>query len=100
MFGWSDFDSWVLAALFTITLLSFAQGTDFTVQPLVVAVASLITVPMGIAAALSATAWGTLLLPLFFIGLVFYIGTLRQWLGSGALYYVLFAAAVLVMATA
>ena|SRR3989338_3711503 len=100
MFGWSDFDSWVLAALFTITLLAFVQGTDFTVQPLLVAAASLITVPMAIAGVLSASPIGTLLLPLFFIGLVFYFGTLREWLGSGAFYYILFAAAVLVMATA
>ena len=99
MFGWQGVDTWVVAALFLLALLTFAQSPDtgFAAQPLFVAAASIITVPIAIAGALMGTWWGVLLLPIFFIALVYYISTIHHWVGSGAFYFILVAAAVVVL---
>jgi hypothetical protein len=99
MFSWDGVDTWVVVALFVLALLTFAQNPDvgFASQPLFVAAASLITVPIAIAGALMGTWWGVLLLPIFFILFVYYIATVYRWVGSGAFYFILAAAAVVVL---
>lgn len=89
---------WVLYLLAAIALLSFAQGSDFSSQPILWAAASLLTIPLGIANALAATAFGMLLLPLFFIALVYYLHVLRVFLTNEVIYFILFAAGLVVLA--
>ena len=88
---------WVLMFLALLALLAFAQGTDFSAQPLVRAAASLITIPLGIANALTTTSFGMLLLPVFFILVVIYLNTLHFWLGNEVMYFILFAAALVAL---
>ncbi len=97
--GWY-WSTWALYLLVIIALLAFAQGKDFTGQPILWAAASLITIPLGIANALAGTAFGMLLLPVFFIGLVYYLATLRYWLGKEVLYFIIFAAGLLILSNA
>ncbi len=90
--------TWILYLLVAIALLAFAQGTDFSGQPVLWAAASLLTIPMGIASALASTTVGTIILPFFFIALVYYLHALRVFLSNEVIYFILFAAGLVVLA--
>jgi len=84
--------NWGFWLLVVIVALAFISGTPVESQPIVTGAAALLTVPLGIINSLAASTWGLILLPVLFIGLVYYFRTLDYYLGNEVLYFIAFAA--------
>lgn len=87
-----DWGFWLLVVLVG---LMFMAGTPVESQPLVTGAATLLTLPLAIVSALSATGWGLLLAPLLFVLVAHYLKTLHYYLGNETIYFVVFAALLL-----
>lgn len=89
------FSNWAFWLLVVLVGLMVMAGTPVEGQPLVTGAATLLTFPLSVVNALAATPFGTILLPFIFIGLVYYLKTLHERLGTDVTYFVILAALIL-----
>lgn len=88
-------ENWVFWLLVVLVGLMVMAGSPIESQPLVTGAATLLTFPLGLVNAVAATSIGVLLLPLVFLGLVYYLQRLHLHLGTDVIYFVVFAALLL-----
>lgn len=89
------FSNWAFWLLVVLVGLMVMAGTPVESQPLVTGAATLLTFPLGLVNALAATSIGTILLPIIFLGIVYYLKTLHARLGTDVIYFIVFAALLL-----